>query len=391
MSPITPPTFMVPYNICEQRAERLLATPVPPALDKNKLHGADKLFGAVSRSMSVGTKMMDDPLYEVVMVAYLVCKLADGAEDVVPDGNRPDVTQHRSWRLLLIRAVRDYISNTHNRRPANLQAVEAWIPVTQQDEAHRIALLNLEQICFYMMQLPQATREVVVFWVMHMLYGMEWGIDNQFRFGTQAELGYYTWAVAGTVGYMLTDLCALYSDPGEIDGHTMATLLVQAENLGALLQETNYVRNLAEDTARLGHPFVSRSMLQTHGIHDPHTFCDPAMKHQAMDVVAELCGNLYARADVAVTYVSALPTNPAGMSLRRFALFSLLMATRTAFVSEKNPEVLRDNTPDIKVSKQEMGTIMQWSRQHAGADKSTIGGLVHRMRKKAPLYPPLLR
>ena len=151
---------------------------------------------AVSRTFAIGIRALPGDLGKAVLTAYLICRLADTVEDapgMTPEAKAP-----------LFEALLDCFDGqaAADRFPPLAAAVTG-------DPAHLALVHHADLVFGYFLTLPVGTRRVVRHWVTEMVTGMRKFVElypDGIRIQTVEEFREYCYYVAGTVGYLLTDL-----------------------------------------------------------------------------------------------------------------------------------------------------------------------------------------
>jgi farnesyl-diphosphate farnesyltransferase len=167
---------------------------------------------------------------------------------------------------------------------------------------------------------------------------------------TSEELRAYATYVAGTVGYMLTELFAL----------RLGRRLASAERLRELalpfglgLQFTNILQDLAEDRKR-GWSYVPEEVARRYGT-SARALDAPEERKAAMRVIADLVREAAGYLDRAMDYSLALPRR--SPRLRLFCLWPTFFALRT-LVRVLGEERILTGGEKIRISRREVRAII---------------------------------
>lgn len=310
------------------------------------MNGADtdrafcqRLLPLVSRTFAACIGLLPEPLRHQVLVAYLLCRIADTVEDC------PRLAAERKRELLAaFRASLD----EGGGEPSGL--AEAFAEPAGDDETltREVARTLREYRAF-----PAPVREAIRPWVQEMCDGMAGFAALQPRpdsfqaLERLADLDRYCWYVAGTVGHLLTALFRVHSP--RITPQRFARLQGLATDFGLGLQLVNIIKDVADDRQR-GWSFVPRELCAAHGL-PPEALLDPAQAERARAAMAELIAKARGHLDGALHYCLALP--PADYRIRLFCLAPLLFALRTLALAARDPRLL-DPGHKVKITRAEV-------------------------------------
>jgi farnesyl-diphosphate farnesyltransferase len=217
-----------------------------------------RLLKGVSRSFYLTIRLLPAALQAPIAVGYLLARATDTVADTttLPQADRLDLL---TAMMAAIKAPVSDLLNSH-------QALSTF--AERQTDPHERALMQALPACLRQLQTLSPKDQASVRWVLgHITRGQV--LDVQ-RFGqghaalaTEAELGEYTWLVAGCVGEFWTELCARHL-PG------FATQSVDAMRLagsayGMGLQRLNILRDAGTDLAA-GRCYVPEARLTPLGL-----------------------------------------------------------------------------------------------------------------------------
>jgi farnesyl-diphosphate farnesyltransferase len=292
----------------------------------------------VSRTFALGIRLLPPGLGYSVLVAYLLCRIADTIEDtadLAPDARRNLFSPFSSC-LETGGPAPDPLQETFHRRRTDEERLAA----------------DAERVLRAFRTLPTATQAAIRPWVQEMASGMaEFAVQpTESREGglktlaSVAELDRYCYFVAGTVGHLLTALFQLHHRA--IGGKRLQRLDKLATNFGLGLQLTNIIKDVADDRRR-GWSFVPRDLCELSGI-QPEQLPDPAHAAQADQVMKTLITKARRHLDDALTYCETLPSS--AYRVRVFCLVSLYFAIRTLRLAERDPHLL-DPSHKVKITR----------------------------------------
>jgi farnesyl-diphosphate farnesyltransferase len=284
----------------------------------------------VSRTFALCIRLLPPALEHPVLVAYLLCRIADTVED---SGALDAAT-----KVHLLRAFRDALDEPVDADPdGRVAALRATFdePASDDERLARSAETALREFA----RLPAAERAIVRPWVQEMCDGMaefaRLGAGGGVHaLDSVAALERYCYYVAGTVGHLLTGLF-LHHAPGVAPARR-AELERLATSFGLGLQLTNIVKDVHDDRSR-GWSFVPRDLCDGAGV-APEQLLDAAHRAAALRVLRALVEKARAHLDDAIRYCTLLPRRPVGM--RAFCLTSVYFAIRTLALAERDPRLL---------------------------------------------------
>jgi len=303
--------------------------------------GADRAFCErmlpdVSRTFALTIRMLPPGLEYPVLVAYLLCRVADTIEDAT------DLDGGDKVRLL-----------AHFRRCLDADGPEAG-PLRDAfagaSRADGLLVQEADAVLREYRRLPTAQQSAIRPWVQEMCDGMaEFSARpaDDARglrvLETIGELERYCYYVAGTVGHLLTALFRLH------DGHMSAARAARLEQLatafGLGLQLTNIVKDVADDRRR-GVSFVPRELFTSGGIR-PEDLASEDHAAAARRVLSPLIAQANRHLADALRYCTTLPRRQ--YRIRLFCLTALYFAVRTLRLARHDPRV--SGTGKLKISR----------------------------------------
>ncbi len=305
----------------------------------------------VSRTFAACIRLLPPQLEHAVLVAYLLCRIADTCEDTA------DLPLERKHALLArFRVCLDEDGPDAAPLRETFSALRAGGQARIADE-HLTEHADTTLTEFR--RLPAAARAAIRPWVQEMCDGMASFATMQeqcapgrlIALEDEAALDRYCWYVAGTVGHLLTDLFAWHHPRMTQTNRRRLDTLATSFGLG--LQLTNIIKDVADDRQR-GWSFVPRQLCESAGI-DPASLLDPARATAARTVMDALVAKTRSHLADALDYCCALP-RPA-YRIRLFCLAPLFFAVRTLAVAARDPRLL-DPGHKVKISRGEVYRIL---------------------------------
>jgi len=155
-----------------------------------------EIFPDVSRTFALSIRLIPGELGAAVRYAYLICRIADTIED------EPQLPAVEKASLLdLLTACFD---------DATAATKLASCAATLEGDARHLRLVRNTDLVFTAFRdLPESTRQPVRRWIGEMIAGMRKFVlayPNGIRIQSLDEYKEYCYYVAGTVGFLLTDL-----------------------------------------------------------------------------------------------------------------------------------------------------------------------------------------
>jgi len=308
--------------------------PISPASDRAFCR---EMLPKVSRTFALCIRFLPPGVGYAVLVAYLLCRIADTIEDSV------GLSPAEKDRLLA-----DFRRCLEEGGPESGALAAAFAGARQDDE--RLAA-RADVVLREYRRLPPAQRDAIRPWVQEMCSGMAEfarrgsGAPGQVEALVSVEdLDRYCYYVAGTVGHLLTDLFWLHHGHGSERRHERLKSLATSFGLG--LQLTNIVKDLADDRRR-GWSFVPRQLTRQAGI-DPEQLQDGAHRDASRRVMELLIDKANAHLRDALDYCIELPRSQ--YRIRLFCLTSLYFAVRTLRLARHDPRLL-EPSHKVKISR----------------------------------------
>jgi farnesyl-diphosphate farnesyltransferase len=306
-----------------------------------------ELLPAVSRTFALNIPVLPRPLDTAVMVAYLLCRIADTLEDEVRGPACPVLLAElarlsalpQGWEADARRFTEEALRVLRTEAPGSeVRLVEGTPQVLEALAGH-----------------DGPVREHVAACVATMAAGMgKMGDKGRASGGglglaSLEETLEYCYYVAGTVGEMLTRLFQWHSPAVAARAERLEP---RAVAFGNALQLTNILKDVREDLER-GSCWLPRTLLAEHGL-TPEELLAPARRDEAMKVHGRLVAVAHEELRKAFEYVLALPREERG--LRLFCLWPLFLAVMTLRKLYANAAVLEPRA--VKVSRRTVRWVM---------------------------------
>jgi farnesyl-diphosphate farnesyltransferase len=307
----------------------MTATPLPPADDAAFCR---RMLPAVSRTFALTIRLLPPGLEHPVLVAYLLCRIADTVEDStrLPAARKAPLLEEFAAALEPGGADADGVR-------------EAFATPASDEErlAHRADAVLREY-----RRLPPPVQDAVRPWVREMCSGMaafalrqgDAAAGDGTVLADVAELERYCYFVAGTVGQLLTALFILHD--GRMDEARRESLRTRATSFGLGLQLTNIIKDVADDRRR-GVSYLPRDLYERAG--------GRAGQAALREVLAPLIARTREHLHDALEYCTRLPRRQ--YRVRLFCLTALYFAIRTLRLAELQPSLLGSQERKLKISR----------------------------------------
>lgn len=327
----------------------------------------DRILPRVSRTFAISIRLLPGELGRAVLCAYLLCRIADTIED---EQARP---AEEKARLL------DDMQRAFDGEREAMAFQTASAGVTG-DDGHVELVQGAADVFAVWRDLRPGSRQHVRRWVEEMVRGMRKIVlahPNGVRLQTLDEYREYCYYVAGTVGFMLTDLWREHSRA--ISERTYDALKLKARAFGEALQTVNILKDVATDAERENAIYVPDEILRAHG--SSHTTllssAHETANHAALATLIQLA---WKNLDDARDYLLLVPRR--ALAIRLFCVLPLLYAYATLRDLTRSRAMLRSGG-NVKISRGEVRTLMLAGIACAGSN-SAIGWLVDRVRNRSP-------
>jgi farnesyl-diphosphate farnesyltransferase len=231
--------------------------------------------------------------------------------------------------------------------------------------------------------LPPRTRDIVRRWVTEMVVGMRKFVflyPHGIRIQTVEEFREYCYYVAGTVGYLLTDLWHEHSPA--IGRARYERLRERCRAFAEALQTVNILKDVAHDARVENAIYVPEELLRANG--GSHaSLLDAARASESRGAIERLVGLARADLEEARAYLLLIPRR--ALSIRLFCMLPLLFAHAT----------LRDFTRAgatgagsvVKISRREVRSLLAAAFVLVGSN-AAVRWLVARVRRRAFVLGP---
>lgn len=300
------------------------------------------ILPAVSRTFALGIKVLPGALGQAVLDAYLLCRIADTVEDAL---NIPADAKAQLFD--------DFLA-----APQSADALHRFLEgaaLLQGDAAHLELARNTDLVLQHFSQLPTATQAIVWKWVSEMAVGMRKFVlryPDGIRIQTVDEYREYCYYVAGTVGYMLTDLWHEHS--ASVTAPHYARLREHCRGFAEALQTVNILKDVAVDAERENSVYVPEELLRAQGS-SQQSILSPTLTERNREALGQLIHLAWHDLDEARTYLLLIPRR--AVSIRLFCILPLLLAYATLRDLVKSTDMLRPGG-SVKISRREVKSLL---------------------------------
>ncbi len=297
-----------------------------------------EMLPKVSRTFAPTIRLLPQILEVPVTVAYLLCRIADTVED------SPDLNYEKK-RQLLTGYARIFTEN----RPLSQEAFMKGVAVLPRKSADDELVYHLPRVLNVFRSFSLTVQKHISRWVVEMSLGMQKYAQEakrpRFTFlKSMKELDEYTYYVAGTVGYLLTELFSYYSH--KITPPLKKKMENLAGSFGKGLQLVNIIRDMTTDLRR-GQSYIPDELLEKYRLSRDSIF-DRENADKAEELFNELIQNAVHHLDNAMNYILLIPKEES--QIRMFCILPVFWAMRTLEKIQQNTLALL-GSEKIKISR----------------------------------------
>lgn len=300
-----------------------------------------EVLPAVSRTFALSIRVLPGTLGRAVLAAYLLCRIADTLED------EPSAPAAAKAALLdeLLRCFDD--TAAADAFPAKVRALAG--------EAAHVRLTQHTDLVFVLYRaLPAGTRVHVQRWVGEMIGGMRKFVllyPHGIRIQSLEEYKEYCYYVAGTVGYLLTDLW--HEHAPSIGDRQYRVLREKCRAFAEALQTVNILKDVATDAEHENSIYVPEDLLREHGSSHA-TILLPERLRGTRAALATLVQLAWHDLEGARSYLLLIPRR--AVEIRLFCVLPLLFAYATLRDLTTNPAALARREV-VKISRREVKSL----------------------------------
>jgi farnesyl-diphosphate farnesyltransferase len=253
-------------------------------------------------------------LGRAVNCAYLLCRIADTIED--------EPMLDAAGKAALFDRLLDCFSGgpAADRFPDRVTDIAG-------DPAHVRLIKHADLVFVVFRELPAATQVHVRRWVSEMVAGMRKFVllyPNGIRIQSLEEYKEYCYYVAGTVGYLLTDLW--HEHAPSIGVREYGVLRERSRAFAEALQTVNILKDVARDAEHENSIYIPEQLLMAHG-GSHETILEPGRSLETRLATTALVQLAWNDLEHAKDYLLLIPRR--AVTIRLFCVLPLLFAYAT--------------------------------------------------------------
>jgi farnesyl-diphosphate farnesyltransferase len=338
-----------------------------------------EILPAVSRTFSISIRLLPGELGAAIRCAYLICRIADTIEDERTFSADEKAALFDSLALILReRSERKDRSPARDLTDDSLRGLVDSAPRLTGTPADRTLVENAPLVLVAFNALPETTRNHVRRWTSEMIAGMRKFVlayPHGVRIQSLEEYKEYCYYVAGTVGYLVTDLWHEHSP--SIGKRRYALLRERCQGFAEALQTVNILKDVAKDAEQENSIYIPEQLLQAHGGAHATIFL-PERAHATRAALSTLIQLAWRDLEQAKAYVLAIPRR--AVAIRLSCALPLLFAYATLRDLTRLVEhPVRDGV--VKISRAEVKSLMLLSFAGVLSNRA-MSSLVERARRK---------
>ena len=300
-----------------------------------------EILPSVSRTFALSIRVLPGHLGRSVLSAYLLCRIADTLED------EPHLPAEEKAKLL------DSLSECFESAE-DADAFPARVTDIRGEPAHVRLTQNADLVFVLYRSLPAGTQVHVRRWVREMIMGMRKFVllyPDGIRIQNLDEYKEYCYYVAGTVGYLLTDLWHEHV-PSIGDGQ-YRKLRERCRAFAEALQTVNILKDVATDAERENSIYIPEDLLEQHGSSHAALLAPDGLRgtREALATLVELA---WQDLELARGYLLLIPRR--AVSIRLFCVLPLLFAYATLRDLTRTPQTLARREV-VKISRGEVKSL----------------------------------
>jgi len=319
---------------------------LPYPADTRRIAAADRfareILPSVSRTFALSIRVLPGDLGKAVLTAYLLCRIADTLED------EPSLPATAKAELL------DEFALCFDQ-PAAADAFPARAATISGEAAHVRLSRNTDLVFVLYRSLPLATQVHVRRWVTEMVVGMRKFVllyPHGIRIQSLDEYKEYCYYVAGTVGYLLTDLW--HEHVPSVGEEQYCVLRERCRAFAEALQTVNILKDVTTDAEKENSIYVPEDLLRAHGVSHA-TLLAPERLDSTRDALATLVQLAWHDLEGARRYLLLVPRR--AVAVRLFCIMPLLFAYATLRDLTRTPQALARREV-VKISRREVKALI---------------------------------
>ena len=301
-----------------------------------------EILPKVSRTFALSIRFLPGELGRSVLCAYLIARIADTVED-------DPVASVATKTALLDQFLACFENAALADSYANLAQSVTGEP------AHLELLNQTHQVFTLYRSLPEQSQKTLQHWLTEMVVGMKKFVSlhpNGIRIQTLEEYREYCYYVAGTVGYLLTELW--YEHSPFVNRATYQALWETCAEFGEALQTVNILKDIAWDAEHENSIYIPQDALIAQGSSQDKLLDADYLEqnHRAIKSLVELA---WTDLDKSAKYLMRLPH--LSIPIRLFCILPLIFAYATLRDITKTQAMLHSGGT-VKISRTEVKTLI---------------------------------
>lgn len=299
----------------------------------------------VSRSFAIGIYFLSGELRKSVLVGYLLCRIIDTIEDD---------------RHLDLKLKEQYLTKFMNCFDSEKESF-LYSSISDQlkgEKYHLDLVKNTHRVFQIYFSLSKKTQKTLKHWVCEMSKGMVSFVSRYpagIRIISLNEYKEYCYYVAGTVGYLLTDLWKEYGL--FINEKVYNELHRNSVIFGEALQTVNILKDIAWDAQSENSIYIPLDILKKYDV-THETILSADLKKNTATAVKEVLLLAHENLKISLDYLKSIPK--VNFKIRFFCIFPLLLAFATLKKLEQSENIINPEKV-IKVSRDEVKKIKMYS------------------------------
>jgi farnesyl-diphosphate farnesyltransferase len=302
---------------------------------------AREILPAVSRTFALSIRLLPGALGRAVRTAYLLCRIADTIED------EPRLAA--SEKAVLFDELQRCFDD-----PAAADALPRLLGDLQGRPADVSLARHADQVFALYRSLSSATQAHVRRWVGEMIVGMRKFVllyPHGIRIQSLDEYKEYCYYVAGTVGYLVTDLWHEHVPSIGVRRH--GVLREKCRAFAEALQTVNILKDVAADAEHENSIYIPEELLRAHGSSHA-TLLAPERLRGTRDALATLVQLAWRDLESARSYLLLIPRR--AIAIRLSCVLPLLFAYATLRDLTRTPQTLVRREV-VKISRAEVKSL----------------------------------
>lgn len=316
-----------------------------PRQNKNVEQFCQEILPQVSRTFALSIRFLPGNLGKAVLCGYLLCRIADTVED------DPDASVQMKSRLL------DEFMLCFDD-PARANSYPRLAKGVHGESSHLQLVQNTDLVFSLYRSLTPQSQKTLRHWVFEMVEGMKKFVilyPEGLRIKSLEEYKEYCYYVAGTVGFLLTDLW--YEHSPSVDEELYLSLRQTCAEFGEALQTVNILKDIAWDAAEENAIYIPQDALIKSGS-SHQTLLDPAFLEQNHEAIQSLVKLAWSDLEDATKYLEAIPK--AAIPIRMFCILPLIFAYATLRDITKSKAMLKLGG-NVKITRSEVKSLIMFA------------------------------